>query len=562
MSNSPISDNLIVLSLVLGALLPVAACGPGLPSDAVAVYDGGVVTAAEARRHLASLDARHLRTDAEIDADSGVAEVLADLAFLEILAEGVNDDSPEQAVLYLDSRARLLMRYYIERTGKRSHEVTDEEALTYYQEHLVDRFTFPEKIKLQHIFLRADRHPPGDLAQQRREILDRLAGGTPFGELVAEYSESGSTSDDGIVGPVFRGRMNAAFEDQVYRLTPGEVGVVRTPQGVHVVEVLELIPSNVEPFEKVKRQIVHAIMDRRNEAERNQVMEALRARYDVVDRSADTTIGPDDIVVRVKERSLTRRELDSYLLLRMNTPGLINRAHSEVRRKLVEELIDTNLLFLDAVDTGLDKEQAFLDRWQESELRRRSGLGTQRRLDDWAKGAGENEVLAYYKENQARFAIPQRFQATFLLMPLGGGPAFELQQTLEELAEKAAAPGIDPAELERRCAESGASIVNMGWTTPLEAARIGPEFQRRLLAMDEPGSSGLFMDQGGLYVILLRALEDRRSMTTPIDLDLILARYVVLRRHEILAEVKQQTLAERHFEVLSTTLFELTDVGP
>ncbi|MEN8162948.1 MAG: hypothetical protein ABFS37_02370, partial [Acidobacteriota bacterium] len=108
MSIPPTSDKLIVLWLVLGALIPVAACGPGVPSDAVAVYDGGAVTAAEVWRHLASLDARRLRTDAEIDADSGVAEVLADLAFLEILAEGVGDESPEQAALYLDSRAKLL----------------------------------------------------------------------------------------------------------------------------------------------------------------------------------------------------------------------------------------------------------------------------------------------------------------------------------------------------------------------------------------------------------------------------------------------------------------------
>ncbi len=561
LSISPISGNLIALSLVLGALILVAACGPGLPSDAVAVYDNGVVTAAEARRYLASIDTRHLRTDAEIDADSGVTEVLGDLAFLQIMAEGADDEPTEQALLYLDSRAKLLMRYYVERTGKRSHEVTDGEALAYYQEHLVDHFTFPEKIKLQHIFLRADRQPSEVLARKQREILSRLAGGTPFGELVAEYSESGSATDDGIVGPVYRGRMDAGFEEQVYRMTPGKAGVVRTPQGTHIIVVLERIPSKVEPFENVQRQIVHAIMDRRNEVERTRVMETLHTRYGVVDHSADTTISPDDIVLSIKECSLTRRELDSYLLQRMNTPGLINRAHTDVRQSLVDELIDSNLLFLDAVDTGLDKEPVFLDRRRESVLRRRSRLGTQLRLDAWAKEAGEDEVLAYYEENQARFAIPQQFQITFLLMPLGGDPAFELQQTLEELAEKAAEPGIDPAELEKRCAESGASIVNMGWTTPLEAARVGPEFQRRMLAMEEPGSSGIFMDQGGLYVILLRDLEDRRPMSTPEDLDLIRARYVELRRREILAEIKQRTLAERHFKVLSTTLFQLNDAA-
>jgi hypothetical protein len=533
-----------------------------VPDDAVATYDGGYVTAAEARRFLTWFDARRLRTGAEVDDREGVTEVLSELAFRKILAEEAGDDRPSpQAPLYLDQRASLLVDYYVERTGKRSHEVTDEEALAFYNEHLADRFTAPESVKFQHLFLRADRRSPAELAALERDILDRIAAGAVFADLVASFSESGSSTRDGVVGPVFRGRMDTGFEEQLYRLPVGRPGIIRTPQGDHVVVVLDKRPAKMETYEAVKQQIVNAIIDRRNQAEKDELLASLRARYGVEDHSANPTLGPDDTVIRVKDRTMTRQQLDSYLTFWMSQPNRVDTGADDVHGRAADELITASLLYLDAIDSGLDQEPEFLDRWAIRELQLRSNVGAQSRLAAWAAEVGEEEVLTYYRENQARFAVPQRFQASYLYQPFGGAPPFELQQRLEELTEQAGAPGADPAEIERRCAEAGARFVDMGWVTPRQAARIGPEFQRRLLAMTAAGSTGAFNDAAGLYVILVRAIEPRRPMGPPGDIELIRARYVELRRGEILAEMRQRVLEERHFEVLSTDVFAAAEEG-
>jgi hypothetical protein len=533
-----------------------------VPDDAVATYDGGYVTAAEARRFLTWFDARRLRTGAEVDDREGVTEVLSELAFRKILAEEAGDDRPSpQAPLYLDQRASLLVDYYVERTGKRSHEVTDEEALAFYNEHLADRFTAPESVKFQHLFLRADRRSPAELAALERDILDRIAAGAVFADLVASFSESGSSTRDGVVGPVFRGRMDTGFEEQLYRLPVGRPGIIRTPQGDHVVVVLDKRPAKMETYEAVKQQIVNAIIDRRNQAEKDELLASLRARYGVEDHSANPTLGPDDTVIRVKDRTMTRQQLDSYLTFWMSQPNRVDTGADDVHGRAADELITASLLYLDAIDSGLDQEPEFLDRWAIRELQLRSNVGAQSRLAAWAAEVGEEEVLTYYRENQARFAVPQRFQASYLYQPFGGAPPFELQQRLEELTEQAGAPGADPAEIERRCAEAGARFVDMGWVTPRQAARIGPEFQRRLLAMTAAGSTGAFNDAAGLYVILVRAIEPRRPMSPPGDIELIRARYVELRRGEILAEMRKRVLEERHFEVLSTEVFAAAGEG-
>lgn len=547
--------------LLLAATVAVCACGPGAPDDAVARYDGGWVTASEARRFVARFDPRRLRTEAAVDNSEGVTEVLSELSFRKILAEDAGDDLREpQVALYLDQRASLLVDYYIERTGKRSHEVTDEEALAFYHEHLADRFTAPESIKFQHVFLRADRHSPNDLVALERSILDKITAGVPFAELVATYSESDTSTRDGFVGPVYRGRLAPAFEAQLYEHEIGRPGVVRTPQGTHIVVVVEKRPAEVETFEAVKRQIVNVIIERRDQAERDALLTSLRARYGVDDHSTETGLGPNETALRVKERTMTRKQLDDYVAFWLALPGRVGAGQGNARQQAADELVTANLLFLDAVDRGLDQEPEFLDRWAIRELRRRSNAGAQRRLDEWAQNVSDEEVVEYYNDNQARFAVPQRFEVTFIHQPLGGAPPFALQQRVEALAELAAAPGADPAEIERRCSETGARFVDMGWVSPREAARIGPEFQRRLLAMTAPGSTGAFKDDSGLYVILVRAIEPRRAMTLPADSERIRARYVELNRDEILAEMRQRVLEERHFEVLSTDVFAPSEV--
>ncbi len=541
------------------AVITIGGCAPSVPEDAVAVYDGGYVTAAEAQRYMAWVDTSRLRTDAAVDSDEGVSELMAELAFLKILADEAGDEPSAQSPLYVDKRGSMLVQYYIERMGKRSHEVTDEEAFAFYEEHLEDRFSVPERIKFQHIFLRADLHSADELIVLERQMLDQIAASASFADLAATHSESGSATREGVVGPVLRGHMEPVFEDQVYSLDVGRPGVIRTQQGTHVVNVLEKRAAEVLSFEAVKRQIASAIMDRRNEGEREQLMTTLRARYGVEDRSAEDGLGPEDVVVRIKDRSMTLQQLDANLPFWLSDPMMVAGGNVDRRQSAADQLITANLLYLDAVDSGLDQEREFLDRWAMIELRRRSNLGLKRRLENRAQEFPEEEVLQYYRANEGRFAVPQRFQGSFLYKPFGGTPPFELQQEIERVAELAASPDVDPEEFGRACAAAGVIVNDMGWMTPLEAARVDPEFQRRLLAMSGPGSTGAFKGGGGLYVILVQAVENRRPMTLPEDIGLVRARCVELQSAEIQLGLRQELLEERHFEVLSTALFANTD---
>ncbi len=550
----------VAAGLALAVLVVVAGCAAKPPADAAATYDGGFVSARELQRYLGWLDSRNLRTRSQVDAQAGVEGLLADLAFLEILAaEAPAEPNADPPLLYLEPRAAFLAQYYVERKGKRTHEISDAEAQELYQARLGERFTVPESITFQHVFLRADRHSAEELTRIATTVRDLLVQGTPFAEVAASYSESESARWQGTVGPVYRGRMDAGFEQALYRLQPGRPAVIRTSQGAHVVVVVELRPSRQLPFEEVKQQIVSVIMDKRNETEREQLLAELRARYGVLDRSADTTVGADEVALRVKDRELTRAQLERYLAPRIERLGGQGGADSGLRQRLVDELVTSNLLYLDAVDSGFDEEDTFVDRWAMHELRQRADVAKRLRLHAWTEQVGDDVVLRYLEENQGRFAVPQRFNASYLVLPLGSGPPFELQLRIEALAELAATPGTDDGELERRCAQAGVGLVHMGWATPTDAAGVGPEFQRRLLAMEAPGSTGVFRDEQRLHAIQVHAIEGRRKLTEPADHDLIRARYAELHQEKAGEEIQREVLAARHFRVLSTAVFEPGD---
>jgi parvulin-like peptidyl-prolyl isomerase len=521
----------------------------------VAIYDGGSVTRSEARRFIRSLDRRGIRTEAAVDADASLSALLGDLATLEILASEADAAADPPSVLYLDARASQLVRYYIDLVGKRVHTVSDDEARDFYEAHLADRFTLPEAVTFRHLFLRSDRHSEPEIEELLRTIRAQLTAGADFPEVVATYSESESVRRGGVVGPVSRGRLDQEFENAVYDLPVGKPSVVRTATGVHVVAVVEVRPAEVTPFDDVKQQIIHAIMDGRNQVEHEEFVATIRAHHPVVDHSLDPTVEPDDIALQIDDRSLTKRQLDAYLAGRAATRGPVVGGDQNMARQLVDQLVEANLLYLDAVDRGLDREQEFTDRWELLDMRRRAQRAEAQRLDVWAKSVGDEEILTFFRDNPARFSLPQRFDASYLVMPLGADVPFVLQLELEELVAFAADPASNPVEIDRRCARVGATFVDMDWATPVAAGHIGPEFQRRLLAIDGPGVTPVFRDEGWLFAIVVRAVEDRRPLTAPADMDLIRDRYVELRRGGMVSEMQARLLEERHFRVVSTEVF-------
>lgn len=99
-----------------------------------------------------------------------------------------------------------------------------------------------EQVRARHILLATE--------EQALQALQRLNEGADFAQLAQELStDPGSKDKGGDLGWAPRGVYNAAFEAAAFALQPGQrSGVIRSPNGYHIIEVLERDPARpVDP---------------------------------------------------------------------------------------------------------------------------------------------------------------------------------------------------------------------------------------------------------------------------------------------------------------------------
>jgi peptidyl-prolyl cis-trans isomerase SurA len=115
------------------------------------------------------------------------------------------------------------------------------------------------EVKVAHIFVNA---PEKDEAAQKPgmdkifEAYDQLLKGTPFGEVVNNYSDDKASAQNGGELPKFGiGKMVVEFEDQAFELqNPGDFSKpFKTKYGFHIVKLIEKIP--LRPFEQYKDEL-------------------------------------------------------------------------------------------------------------------------------------------------------------------------------------------------------------------------------------------------------------------------------------------------------------------
>ena len=120
----------------------------------------------------------------------------------------------------------------------------------------------PEKVKVSHIFLATrDRKTEEPLSDEQKRIkrqqLDRLRkralAGEDFSKLVLEFSEDrGVKETKGEYTFSREDRFVPEFKAAAFSLKPGDLSdIVSSDLGYHVIKLLERIPANKAPFDKV-----------------------------------------------------------------------------------------------------------------------------------------------------------------------------------------------------------------------------------------------------------------------------------------------------------------------
>jgi peptidyl-prolyl cis-trans isomerase D len=133
----------------------------------------------------------------------------------------------------------------------------------YYNEHAAE-YAVPEQAKSRHILIsvppNADAATDAAAKAKAQMVLKLLQAGGSWTDLAKKYSDDpGSKDTGGELGFAQRGKMVPAFDNAIFTQKIGEIDMIKTNFGYHVVQVEERQTAHTQPLSDVQASIVAAL---------------------------------------------------------------------------------------------------------------------------------------------------------------------------------------------------------------------------------------------------------------------------------------------------------------
>jgi peptidyl-prolyl cis-trans isomerase D len=133
----------------------------------------------------------------------------------------------------------------------------------YYNEHVAD-YSVPEQAKSRHILIsvppNADAKTDAAAKAKAEMVLKQLQAGGDWTKLAKQYSDDpGSKDTGGELGFAQRGKMVPAFDNAIFTQKIGDIAIVKSNFGYHIVQVEERQTAHTQPLSEVQAAIVAAL---------------------------------------------------------------------------------------------------------------------------------------------------------------------------------------------------------------------------------------------------------------------------------------------------------------
>ena len=142
--------------------------------------------------------------------------------------------------------------------------VVDENTLRDVYQDLADRYVNPEQRRARQIFLKfpnaedpVDEKLVNETRAKAEELTAKLRQGEDFAALAKVHSQDSlSATAGGDLGFMAKGDMDAQFEETLFSLEIDSISdPVKTKQGFHIIQLMEITPAEQKSFEEVRDQV-------------------------------------------------------------------------------------------------------------------------------------------------------------------------------------------------------------------------------------------------------------------------------------------------------------------
>ena len=134
-------------------------------------------------------------------------------------------------------------------------------------------YSVPEQAKSRHILIKvapgADAKADAAAKAKAEDILKQIQRGGNFAELAKKNSDDpGSKDTGGELGFAQRGHMVPEFDNAIFTQKIGEIKIVKTQYGYHIVQVEERTAAHTQSLDEVLPTIQATLMRQKSQRRR------------------------------------------------------------------------------------------------------------------------------------------------------------------------------------------------------------------------------------------------------------------------------------------------------
>ena len=197
-------------------------------------------------------------------------------------------------------RVQIMFIHYEPLTLAAKLTPSDKDIEYYYKTNLTSRFTHPDMVHAQHILVAvpegaSDKEKAAAKARAEDILKQAQAKGGDFDKLAAKYSDDPSNKDHGgDLGSFGRGQMIKPFEDAVFSMKPGEIRIVETKFGYHVVKLDSFSPAHTDTLAEARPKIISDLREQTG----------TRLARQAIDEDLTAALGGADLPELAKKRGI------------------------------------------------------------------------------------------------------------------------------------------------------------------------------------------------------------------------------------------------------------------
>jgi peptidyl-prolyl cis-trans isomerase SurA len=206
----------------------------------------------------------------------------------------IESDEALQAALKQEGMTMADLRRQLERTMlvqrvqqteiMQKLQITDTELRAYYDANK-NEFTTTPQLTLREITVNVPVTKQGvnvaqdDAAKAKADdVRARIIAGESFPRLAADYSDSGSKANGGLVGPLSKNDLSEELQKAIAGMKTGDVTpVLRTARGYQIIQIESLQDTTIKPYEEARPEISDKIADTKRRGEYEKFIARLRA---------------------------------------------------------------------------------------------------------------------------------------------------------------------------------------------------------------------------------------------------------------------------------------------